>query len=647
MTERTGQISVQTNDVFPIIKKWLYSEHDIFIRELVANATDAISKRSSLARVQNNEIPKGAIDIVVNKTKKIITITDNGLGMTEEEVEKYIAQLAFSGAEEFIQKMEETDKSNDIIGKFGLGFYSSFMVSDKVELESLSMKEGAKAVKWSCKGDPSFTFSESDKAEVGTTITLHINKESEEFLSVFSLNTTLKKFCNFMPFQISVLDEEKVVYPKKEDGSDDTSAAPLPNTPEIINETTPLWKRNPKDVTDDEYIKFYQSQFPMEQAPLFWIHLKVDHPFTLEGLLYFPKLNPNKPFNESNIKLYCKQVFVSDNVKNIIPEFLSLLKGTIDSSDIPLNVSRSSLQGDPNIRKISNYIIKKVAESLKKLFKKDREKYEQIWEDVGLFIKYGCVSDTKFDELMRDKVIFKNAENKYMTLGEYRESIPTEFQDKLKDKVLYCEKNQSNGTVRKQLLESSIQSIETDDHIDPHFIQHVETNKQEDQTLQFTSVESEVANLLSTENTTDTDIKIKDLFTNILSPVTEVSKEEEGKTPEDPSKLEVIIEKIKNSTSPAYIKFDEQMKRFNRMTLHMSNNSFPLKKTLVINPGHPLIQNAMKIHETGNNEELVKKICHHVEDLANISSQGLNADSKDLFVQRSQELIQDLTNFAV
>ncbi|MBK22742.1 MAG: molecular chaperone HtpG [Halobacteriovorax sp.] len=646
MSERKGTITVETGDIFPIIKKWLYSEHDIFLRELVSNATDAITKRATLARTRNTELPDGNIKVLVNKTNKTITIEDNGLGMSEAEVEKYIAQLAFSGAEEFVKKMEDAggpEKNTDIIGKFGLGFYSAFMVADKVEVESLSMEEGATPTKWTCEGDTDYTFSNSDKKDVGTKITLHVNSDGEEFLDEFKISSTLRNFCDFMPYPIGVLDEEKEpVKPTKEDGTVDEDAPAVAPTPSIINNTEPLWKKDPKELKDEDYKNFYRSMFPMDPEPLFWIHLKVDHPFTLEGILFFPKLNKNQPFKENNIRLYSKQVFVSDNVKNVIPDFLSLLKGSIDSTDIPLNVSRSALQGDPNIRRISNYVIKKVGESLKKLYRTDREKYESIWEDIGIFIKYGCVSDTKFDETMRDMVIFKNADNNYVTLPEYKEKIPADKKEKLENKVLYFEAGKSDYSLRNTLKEEGIQSIETEDHIDPHFMQHVETKKLGENEYKFASVDSEIHNVLDVENTTEEDIKIKDLFTKIL-----VGETKEGQEP-DLSATEVEIQKIKNSTSPAYFKTDEQMKRFAKMAQSMGQNAmFPTKKTLVINPSNALIQNALKIHEKGNNTELVDKICHHVEDLATISSEGLKNEDKDLFVKRSTDLIQELTNLAL
>lgn len=636
MTSRKGTISVNTNDIFPIIKKWLYSEHDIFLRELVANATDAITKRATLARTQNQEIPTGKITVSVDKTAKTITIEDNGLGMNEAEVEKYIAQLAFSGAEEFVQKMksEGNTPGNDIIGKFGLGFYSAFMVSNRVEVESLSMNAGSVPTKWICEGETDYTFESSTKSEVGTKITLHINTESEEFLNAWKVSTTLKKFCDFMPYEITVKDAE---------AKDDSAH------PGVVNETQPIWKKDPSTLKDEDYKEFYRKQFPMDGEPLFWIHLKVDHPFTLDGVLFFPKLNPNKPFNESNIKLYNKQVFVSNNVKDIVPEFLSLLKGSIDSSDIPLNVSRSSLQGDPNIKKISNYVIKKVAESLKKLFNNDRARFETIWEDIQLFIKYGAISDNKFDEMMRDFVIFKNSDDKYVTLKEYTASIPEAYKTKMEGKVLYFEKGKSDYALRRELLAHGLQALETESHIDPHFTQHVEFTKLGDAAYKFVSVDSEIASLLEQEATTDSDIKVKDLFTNILIGKAEDKSEDEH----DMDSLnhgglsDIEIVKIKNSKAPAFFKVDEQMKRMNQMAKQMGNDSmFPVKKTLVINPGSPIIQNALKLHEKGN-DALVKKIAHHVEDLAHISSEGLKHEDREAFVNRTQELMQELTNLAL
>lgn len=646
MAHKKGQISVNTNDIFPIIKKWLYSEHDIFLRELIANATDAITKRAALSRNSNVEVPEGKIHVQINPEAKTIEVTDNGLGMSEAEVEKYIAQLAFSGAQEFLEKMKAqgADTGKEIIGKFGLGFFSTFMVADKVEVDTLSMNEGAKACHWSCDGDTEYTFSDSTRTEVGTKITLHINKDSEDFLKEYKLTETLKNHCDFMPYPIfldTFKKEDDKDKEKKEE--EENKAQPLP-----LNNTAPLWKKDPNDLKDEDYKSFFRNLFPLDPEPLFWLHLKVDHPFTLEGILYFPKINLHRPFHEHNIKLYCKQVFVSDNVKNIIPEFLSLLKGVVDSNDIPLNVSRSSLQGDPNIKKISNYIIKKVAEALKKLFKNDRARYEEIWQDIGLFVKYGCVSDSKFDETMREMVIFKNSEGKYMTLEEYKESVPADFKEKLSDKIIYFEKEKSDQILKQQLLEEKIQTLEMDEHIDPHFMQHVEMQAKGEKKYKFACIDSEIENIFLTENATEDDIKIKELFTKILlgEEALKEKNEEEKKNPFD-AKMEVEIKKLKNATSPAYFKVDEQMKRFAQMSKSMGQeNAFPLKKTLVINPNNKLIQNALKISQKGDND-LAQSICHYVQDLATISSEGLKAEQKDVFVTRTQGLVERLSHFAL
>lgn len=625
MTTRKGSISVKTNDIFPIIKKWLYSEHDIFIRELVSNGCDAITKRTTLARTQGHETPPGRVEISLDKENKVITIQDNGLGMTEAEVEKYIAQLAFSGAEEFVQKMKDsgnTGAKDEIIGKFGLGFYSSFMVAERVELESLSMNPVAKPTKWICMGDTDYEFTDSAKTEVGTTIKLFLNEESMDFLDKWKFKETLTRYCDFMPYPVALKDLS------------DKEA-----TEEIINDTNPLWKQDPTTLTDEDYKTFYKKLFPMDQEPLFWLHLNVDHPFTLQGVLYFPKINQSKPVQENGIKLYSKQVFVSDNVKNVIPDFLGLLRGAIDSTDIPLNVSRSSLQGDPNIKKISNYIIKKVAESLKKLFNSDRERFEKVWEDIGLFVKYGCMQDTKFDEVMRKFVLFKNSAGKYVTLEEYQASIPEQYKERLKDKYVYFEKNLSDESLRKQLLADGINVIETDQYIDPHFMQHAEYSKIGDNTCKFVSIDSEIENLLDSHATTEDDIKVKEFFKQVLI----------GDNKEIESKLDVDVKGFKNSSSSAYFKVDEQMKRFQQMTKSMGQTAFsmPIKKTLVVNPNNILIKNALKIWEKGEKKDLADKIAHHVQDLATLSSEGLSSEDKEKFVNRSQSLVQELSQYIV
>lgn len=639
MTERKGHIKVQTGDIFPIIKKWLYSEHDIFIRELVANSTDAITKRATLGLGKNLVVEAGAIKVTADKTNKTLTVEDNGLGMTEAEVEKYLAQLAFSGAEEFVKKMKDegSTSTQDIIGKFGLGFYSVFMVANKVEVESLSFNEGSLATKWCCEGETDYTFSDSSKTTVGTKITLHLNEESEEFLNTWKISETLRKFCDFLPYPITVFDAE--VKEVKE------GEAPEEKKGELINDTKALWKRDAQTLTDEDYQQFYKKLYPMDEAPLFWLQLKVEHPFNLEGVLYFPKINMNRPYQERNIKLYNKQMFVSDNVKDVIPDFLVLLKGAIDSSDIPLNVSRSSLQGDPNVKKISNYIVKKVGEALKKLFNSDRARYEAIWEDIQLFVKYGAVQDPKFYEMMQEYILFKNGTGKLMTLSEYQAAIPEQFKEKLKDKIVYFEKGKSDASLRKQLEAQGIPTVETEEMIDPHFTQNLEIHgftttvddKEVKTNFKFVSVDTEFETLMETDVTSDKDIKIKELFSKY------VTKNGEGVL--DP--VDVEMAKIKGATTAAYFKIDAQMKRFAQMAKSMNmggmGKGMPVKKTLMVNPGNSLVQSALRLHEAGK-ENLVEKICHHVADLAHISSEGLSNEEKESFVSRSQELISELAS---
>ena len=641
MTTKKGTISVNTTDIFPIIKKWLYSEHDIFIRELVSNACDAITKRTQIARTDGSEMGTGAITVAIDKAAKTITISDNGLGMTETEVEKYIAQLAFSGAEEFVQKMKETDATKDeIIGKFGLGFYSSFMVAEKVEINSLSMTAGSAPTKWVCDGDTDYEFSDSDKTDVGTEIKLYINEESADFLNAFKTRETLSRYCDFMPYAVELLDLNENDRITAENAKAEKEEDKKAITKDIINETTPLWKKDPATLSDEDYKGFYKKLFPMDPEPLFWLHLNVDHPFTLQGILYFPKLNPNKPVNENNIKLYSKQVFVSDNVKDVVPEFLGLLKGAIDSTDIPLNVSRSALQGDPNIKKISNYIIKKVAESLKKLHKNDRERFEAVWDDIGLFVKYGVISDTKFDDIMRERVLFKNSDNKLMTLTEYKESIPESYKEKVGDKVIYFEEASSNVALREQLKGEGIHAITTDNYIDSHFMQHVEMQKKGDVEFKFTVIDNAIEDILETQNATEEDIKIQDAFKAIL--IGEVKED-------DPAKMEIEVKNFKNAKSAAYFKVDEQMKRFQKMTQQMGQSSFsmPLKKTLVLNTENNLVKNAFKIWDKGENKDLATKLCHHIQDLASISGEGLDDKEREIFVTRSENLVSELSNLAL
>jgi molecular chaperone HtpG len=614
---RSGSISVKTQDIFPIIKKWLYSEHDIFLRELVSNACDAITKRHAFARTENLEAPEGSVQVVLNKTAGTLTISDNGLGMNEEEVEKYLAQLAFSGAAEFVEKMKAQGQDADVIGKFGLGFYSAFMVADTVTVETLSYRPGSTAVKWTCQGDVDYTFDTGTRTEAGTTITLQLSEDSKDFLNRWKTAETLRRYCDFMPWDVSVLDAEEK----------DAKT-------EVINEREPLWKKEASQITDQEYKDFYKKLFPMDPEPLFWLHLNVDHPFTLKGILYFPKVNMQKPMQEQGIKLYCKQVFVSDSVKNVLPDFLTLLKGAMDSTDIPLNVSRSALQGDPNVKKIANYVVKKVAEGIKKLANSDRERFEKVWEDIGLFVKYGCISDPKFDEVARGSVLFKNSEDKLVTMEEYITAIPENYKTKLVDTILTHDMQTGDEGLRRQLLQEGIQAIGLDQMIDPHFTQHCEMQPQAEKKYKFVTVETEIENLLESAPVGADDLKICDFFKEAL----------EAK----PETLDVEVKGLKNATAAGYFKVDEQMRRFQQMTKSMGNGfSMPLKKTLVINPTHPLVQNAWKLWEGGLKKDLAKKLVTHVQDLATLSSEGLTAENKEAFVARSNALVQELSGFAL
>lgn len=647
MSTRTGQINVKTQDIFPIIKKWLYSEHDIFLRELVSNACDAITKRAGLSRGLNIEIPEGTVTVKMDEEAKTIQVIDNGLGMTEEEVEKYIANLAFSGAEEFAMKMKDMKSDvtrEDIIGKFGLGFYSAFMVADKVVVDSLSMNEGAKATKWTCEGETDYTFEEGTRSEVGTTITLHINEESADFLKPYTTKPVLMKYCNYMPFPIIFEDVKAIATEietqkknKEEAEKAGNEFVEQPLKVDQINDTNPLWKRDPTTLKDEDYKTFYSMLYPMDQEPLFWIHLNIDHPFELQGVLYFPKFNPTRPVQENNIKLYSKQVFVSDNVKNIIPEFLGLLKGSIDSVDIPLNVSRSSLQGDPNVKKISNYVVKKVADALKKLFKKDRERFEAIWPDIQLFVKYGVISDDKFDETMREFVLLKDSEEKLQTIKEYTESVPEAHKETLEGKILCYNKGEGNSALISQLQAEGLRSIELEDMIDPHFTQHVEAKGEGDLKVKFTQIDEEVENLLKNETNEEESKEVKTFFNNIL----DINEE-------DKMSMDVEVVSLKDSASAAYFKIDHTMKKFQQMSMGMgaAGLNMPVKKTLVINPNNSLVQNAMKLWNN-DKKDLAKKIGFHVQDLANLSGEGLEQKDKEKIVKRSQDLIAELSNLAL
>ena len=442
MAEKHGSLSINSENIFPIIKKWLYSDHDIFYRELISNGCDAITKLKKLDMMGEYELPenyKARIDVVVDPEAKTLTFTDNGIGMTADEVEEYINQIAFSGATDFISKYKDKTDNDQIIGHFGLGFYSAFMVADEVHIDTLSYKEGAKAVHWECDGGTEFTMTEGDKAEVGTKITLFVNEDVLEFCNEYKAREVIKKYCSFMPTEIYLskantketetikADEKRpddvVVEEIKPEKEGDEEKLKIVKRPELLNDTNPLWMKNPSECTKEEYLEFYRKVFQDYKEPLFWIHLNMDYPFNLKGILYFPRINMEYESIEGTIKLYNNQVFIADNIKEVIPEFLMLLKGVIDCPDLPLNVSRSALQNDGFVKKISDYISKKVADKLAGMCKTEKEEYDKYWDDISPFIKFGCLKDDKFCEKMTDYILFKNLDGKYLTLPEVLRSI--------------------------------------------------------------------------------------------------------------------------------------------------------------------------------------------------------------------------------
>ncbi|MBX9806853.1 MAG: molecular chaperone HtpG, partial [Flavobacteriaceae bacterium] len=480
--QEKGSISIHTENIFPIIKKFLYSDNEIFLRELVSNAVDAVQKIKRLAALgqYNGEIGEALVSVSVDESAKTITISDNGLGMTAEEIKKYINQVAFSGASEFVEKFKDAKDANEIIGKFGLGFYSAFMVADLVEIETLSYQEGSVSAKWTCDGSTEFEISEGNRTTRGTTITLHVNKDSEEFLANHKLQEILDKYGKFLPIPIQFgTKTESEPDGEDEEGKPKYKQVEVAN---IINTTNPIWTKAPADLKDEDYLDFYRQLYPFSEEPLFWIHLNVDYPFNLTGVLYFPKVKNDFEMQRNKIKLYSRQVFITDEVKDIVPEFLMLLHGVIDSPDIPLNVSRSFLQADSNVKKINSYITKKVADKLQELFVKDRVSYQEKWSDIGLFVKYGMVSEEKFYEKAKDFALLTNTKNEFYTLDEYQEKTKTLQTDK-NGNVVYLYSNDLN----KQ--DSFIQSahkkdydvLKMDSPIDNHFVSFMENKLEKTQ----------------------------------------------------------------------------------------------------------------------------------------------------------------------
>lgn len=610
-----GSISVDSENLFPIIKKWLYSDKDIFMRELVSNACDAVTKLKKLAGIGEAEIDGDVpfkITVRVDKKNKQLIVSDNGIGMTEEEIDKYINQIAFSGASDFLAKYkEEENEGAQIIGHFGLGFYSAFMVSDSVEIDSLSYKEGSVPAKWVCDGTMEFDMSEGERAERGTTITLNIAEDSEEFLDEFKIREILHKYCAFLPTEIyleNAEDDEKEDSGDKKDGEKDE--------PKPINNTQPLWMKKPSECTDEEYKEFYRNVFMDFNEPLFWIHLNVDFPFNLKGILYFPKINMEFAGQEGQIKLYNNQVFVADNVKEVIPEFLMLLKGVIDCPDLPLNVSRSFLQNDGYVKKISAHITKKVADKLTGIFSSDRQSYEKYWDDINIFIKYGCIRDEKFYEKIKDVIIFKTTGGKYVTLDEYLEG-------KDKKEVYYVSDAKLQSQYIKLFEEQGLEAVELPTIMDTHFISFMEMKNAEVKFKRIDSVLSETAE----ENAGDEE-KNKALVEKFKNRINDES-------------LKIEAQALKNADIPAVMLLGEESRRMQEMYRSYGQqmagmaDMFKDEFTLVINTNNDLIQKLDTLPE-----EDAELVMDQVYDLAKISHSPLPADEMTKFIERSNMLLK-------
>jgi len=626
--QEKGTISIHTENIFPIIKKFLYSDHEIFLRELVSNAVDATQKLkrlSSLGEVKG-DVGDLRVEVAFDEKKKTITISDNGIGMTADEIKKYINQIAFSGAEEFMEKFKDSKDANEIIGRFGLGFYSAFMVADRVDIESLSYQEGAEPAHWTCDGSTEFELSEGSLTERGTEITLHINKDSEEFLNKHRLQEILDKYCRFLPVPI-IFGTRTEDEPDGEDeeGKPKYKSVEVPN---IINDTNPIWTKSPKDLKDEDYLDFYKQLYPFSEEPLFWIHLNVDYPFNLTGVLYFPKVKNDFDFQRNKIKLYSRQVFITDEVKDIVPEFLMLLHGVIDSPDIPLNVSRSFLQADSNVKKINTYITKKVADKLSDLFKADRAGFEEKWPDIGLFVKYGMVSEDKFYDKAKEFALLTNTEKKNFTLEEYKEKVAPAQTDKDGRLVyIYTNDPEKQDAFIQSANKKGYDVLLMNSPIDNHFVSSLE------QKLDKTSlkrVDSDVADKLVKKEdapahilTEEQSVKVKAIFDKAIN---------------KPA-YKVELESLNPDELPVTVTMDEFMRRMKEMAAMGGGMGFygnmPDNYKVVINANHKLVS---KILEQ-ESEETQSQLAKQAFDLALLSQGLLTGAELTEFVNRSVSLI--------
>ena len=660
MANKHGSLSIDSDNLFPIIKKWLYSDHDIFYRELISNGCDAITKLKKLDMMGEYTLPadfKAKISVTVDPEAKTLTFTDNGLGMTADEVEEYICQIAFSGATDFIQKYKDKSTDDQIIGHFGLGFYSAFMVADEVEIDTLSYKEGATPVHWVCDGGTDYELTDGTKTTIGTQITLHLNEDCLEFANEYRAREILDKYCAFMPVEIYLNDEtaepqydtiekdeltdkdtiiETIVEPakteekEKEDGTKETvEVSPakekykIARRPVPVNDTNPLWNKHPNECTDEEYKEFYRKVFQDFKEPLFWIHLNMDYPFNLKGILYFPKINMEYESIEGKIKLYNNQVFIADNIKEVIPEFLMLLKGVIDCPDLPLNVSRSALQNDGFVKKISDYITKKVADKLSGMCKTDRENYEKYWDDINPFIKFGCLKDEKFDEKMKDYILYKNLDGKYLTLADCLE----ENKEKHENKIFYVTDEKEQSQYINMFKEEGIDAVIMPAAIDNPFISHVE---QKHEGLKFLRIDTDL-NASFKEEVKEDD----EAFKKTSEELTEVFKKALNN-----DKLDIKVEKMKNASVASMITVSEEARRMQDMMKMYAMNGMDMGmnkegETLILNANNKLVEYVLE-HQDGENVGL---ICEQLYDLALLQQAPLQPDAMTKFIARSNKIM--------
>ena len=658
---KKGSLSITSENIFPVIKKWLYSDHDIFYRELISNGCDAITKLKKLELMGEYEKPEEVeykSQVSVNPTDKTITIEDNGLGMTEEEIDKYINQIAFSGVQDFMEKYKDKANEDQIIGHFGLGFYSAFMVADKVEINSLSYQKDAKPVHWESEGGINFEMAEGDKKEVGTSIKLYLNEESTEFANEYRAREVIEKYCAFMPVNIFLKNEtaepeyetiekdelthkdtvvETVIEPakteekEKEDGTKETVEVEpsrekykILKRPVALNDTDPLWNKHPNECTDEQYKDFYRKVFRDYKEPLFWIHLNMDYPFNLKGILYFPKINMEYDSLEGTIKLYNNQVFIADNIKEVIPEFLMLLKGVIDCPDLPLNVSRSALQNDGFVKKISDYITKKVADKLSGMCKTDRENYEKYWDDIAPFIKFGYIKDEKFAEKMGDYILYKNLEGKYLTLNDCLE----ENKEKHENTIFYVTNEKEQSQYINLFKEEGIDAVIMPAAIDNPFISHVE---QKHEGLKFLRIDTDL-NASFKEEVKEDD----EAFKKTSEELTEVFKKALNN-----DKLDIKVEKMKNASVASMITVSEETRRMQDMMKMYSMGGMDMSafgatgETLVLNANHPLVKYVLENKEGEN----TVKICEQLYDLASLAHGQLSPERMTGFVNRSNDIM--------